>query len=435
MRNIFDYYKQSENQLTHALFSTLANDPALLRGFIKDICKVRGLKKNLHLSVQSYPFARAYTNKEIESRSIPDAWIYNNDGFALVFEAKITDTLTRQQLNSHKNTARKQGFENSRFYTITALPNARDFENWTQITWVNIYKWLRAKQPDHFLARHTADYFEILEARLHAKKTSKEFRMTAFTSFYPYYDNIYSYDLAKNNLGKAMDELRQKRNLVQELKMKREIPGRKSITGKDTTRVWDFLAVNAIANNKNFTNYLHLTLGINETEVEASITIPDKIITYQKNKIKNRGRDLDGAKRDEKLGKEKFIELCETILSNMADILTENPNAQPILRGIQRRYYPSQRSYPTTDTIIEADLRTAFSHYNGRQYPKYQLQWLEVIYGVFCKKKSNYQMQIGIKFPYEKCPNIKNANALDLIARSWIACKPLVELCQPENPD
>ena len=207
MRNIFDYYKQSENQLTHALFSTLANDPALLRGFIKDICGVRGAPKNLHLSVQRYPSARAYTDDEIKSRSIPDAWIYNDDGFALVFEAKISDSLTQPQLTSHENTARKQGFETPRFYTITALPNAGDFENWTQITWVSIYTWLKKQAHDNIWAKNLAEYFELLEARMFENEQLSNGKITTFTGF-PSYEDGYNYLVAKNTLRKALDELR-----------------------------------------------------------------------------------------------------------------------------------------------------------------------------------------------------------------------------------
>ncbi len=419
MRNIFDYYKQNENQLTHALFSTLDNDPALLRGFIKDICGVRGAPKNLHLSVQSYPFARAYTNKEIESRSIPDAWIYNNDGFALVFEAKITDTLKKKQLTSHQRTAEKQGFKKPRFYTITALSNAGDFDSWTEITWVSIYKWLRANETTYPLARHTADYFEILESRMHSKKSSQDFKMTTFTGFYPYYDDIYNHDLAKNTLKKAMGKLRTNKELMRDLCVNPK-SGRDKITGKNEIVVWDFLSMGK-ANKDEKTNKdsIHLTLGINDKNVEATITIPNSINTYQKNKIKD--LRIDG-----------FTKCCKEILEKMEKILDKNSGAQPILRGLQRRYYPSQSSYPTMDTIIEADLRTAFPHRKGKEFPKHQDQWLETIYDVFCNKHShtNYQIQVGIYFSYKKCKKIKTPDAIDFIADTWLACKPLIDACK-----
>ena len=432
MRNIFDYYKQSENQLTHALFSTLANDPVLLRGFIKDICKVRGLKKNLHLSVQSYPFARAYTNKEIESRSIPDAWIYNDDGFALVFEAKITDTLKKKQLTKHQKTAQKRGFETPLFYTITALPNAGDFENWTQITWVSIYKWLKNNETNHTLAKQAANYFELLEAQMLENKKLDNGNITTFTGF-PTYEDGYSYPLAKSTLKKAMDVLHKETKLIKQLNVNPKRNSKRAIKGTKGKGVWDTLALGDMKSGKNVTkSLLHLTLGINETSVEPMLTIPHNLITYQKNKIKNRGIGLDGAKLDENLGKEKFIELCQTILNNMKDILKDNPRAQPILRGFQRRYPHLGSDDPAIDTLIETDLRTAFPGYNGKEYPKYQTQWLEVIYDVFCKKKqtTNYQVQIGIRFSYKKCPNLQKENALDLIARSWLACEPLISLCK-----
>ena len=415
MRNIFDYYKQNENQLTHALFSTLANDNGLLNSFMRDICGVQGVQNNLRISVQSYPFEHAYAEAQNEARSIPDAWIYNSEGFALVFEAKITDNLTQPQLTSHENTARKQGFEIPRFYTITALPNAGNFENWTQITWVNIYKWLKKQPHDNIWAKNLAEYFEILEEKMCEEPPLNNVLLTAFTGF-PSYEDGYNYLVAKNTIRKAMDGLREDRRLVEQVYMNPAITGRGAITGHEGDGVWDYLSMDR-TEEEDFTKNLHLTLWINETAVEASITIPHNLATDKKNKIKE-------------LEIEYFRRRCQTILNNMTDILRDNPQAQPILRGIQR-HYPSRRAQPIIDTLIETDLRTAFENGNVQ---KYQPQWLPAIYDVFCNKESNYQMQIGMSFSYARCPNIKNADALDLIARSWIACKPLVDLCRLENP-
>ena len=429
MRNIFDYYKQSENQLTHALFSTLANDPALLRGFIKDICGVRGVKKNLHLSVQRYPSARAYTDEEIESRGIPDAWIYNDAKFALVFEAKIAASVEQAQLASHENIARKHGFDDVPFYTITAEPNTPRRKGWQNIRWHDIYIWLRKQEKERPWAKHTADYFELLEARMFENGQLNNGKITTFTGF-PSYEDGYSYLVAKSTLKKAMDTLHKETKLIEQLDVNPKKNSKRPIKGTKGKGVWDTLALGDMKSGKNVTkSLLHLTLGINETSVEPMLTIPHNLITYQKNKIKNRGIGLDGAKLDENLGKEKFIELCQTILNNMKDILKDNPHAQPILRGFQRRYPHLGSDDPAIDTLIEADLRTAFES-NGKV--KYQPQWLEVIYDVFCKKKqtTNYQMQIGIRFSYKKCPNLQKENALDLIVKSWLACKPLIDTCK-----
>ncbi len=233
------------------------------------------------------------------------------------------------------------------------------------------------------------------------------------------YENGYDYDSAKTTLVNAMDELRTNKTLMNDLGMNPD-SGRGTITGKNEIVVWDFLSMGtAPEDEKSKKDSIHLTLGINNKNVEATITIPNSINTYQKNRIKD-------------LRIEGFTKCCKEILDNMKPILKENLDAQPILRGLQRRYYPSQGSFPTMDTIIEADIRTAFKRNLGGEYPRYQAQWLRTIYAVFCKKEPdvNYQIQIGMYFSYEKCPNLQKENALDLIIASWLACKPLIDACK-----
>ena len=114
----------------------------------------------------------------------------------------------------------------------------------------------------------------------------------------------------------------------------------------------------------------------------------------------------------------------------MNPILKRDSDAKPIIRGLHR--HALQGSYTLImDTLIEADLRTAFENDDGI---KHQAQWLEVIYDVFCTKKrlTNYQVQIGINFPYYETAKIQEADALQLIIDSWLACKPLVDLCNPK---
>jgi hypothetical protein len=98
----------------------------------------------------------------------------------------------------------------------------------------------------------------------------------------------------------------------------------------------------------------------------------------------------------------------------------------PVFRGVQRRYR-TQRSIPSIDARIEFDLRTAFSSSGG---PKFQPHWLAAAYGAFVNKNSNYQMQFGVVFPYEKSVEIKTSRAIDLIAEAWIGCKPVIDLAK-----
>jgi hypothetical protein len=92
---------------------------------------------------------------------------------------------------------------------------------------------------------------------------------------------------------------------------------------------------------------------------------------------------------------------------------------------LQRRY-PTQR----VDATIEFDLRTAVASDSGQ--PKTQRQWLSAAYGSFVKKEgANYQIQMGVVFRYERCPELRDVGAIGLLASSWLACKPLVDLALP----
>ena len=88
--------------------------------------------------------------------------------------------------------------------------------------------------------------------------------------------------------------------------------------------------------------------------------------------------------------------------------------------------YPSQRSTPYVDATIDFDLRSAVSSSGP---PKMQPRWLSAAYGSFVNKKgTNYQIQMGVIFRYDRCPELRQVNALDLVASAWLACKPLVDL-------
>ena len=94
---------------------------------------------------------------------------------------------------------------------------------------------------------------------------------------------------------------------------------------------------------------------------------------------------------------------------------------------------PSQRAVPFVDARIEFDLRTAIP--SGGP-PKTQPRWLAAAYSSFVNRENtNYQIQIGVVFRYEHCPELRKTDALDLIAGAWLACKPLVDLARLSAQD
>ena len=45
-------------------------------------------------------------------------------------------------------------------------------------------------------------------------------------------------------------------------------------------------------------------------------------------------------------------------------------------------------------------------------------------YGAFVNRMgSNYQIQIGVSFPYDQCPPLRSDDALDLLASAWLVDK------------
>lgn len=105
-------------------------------------------------------------------------------------------------------------------------------------------------------------------------------------------------------------------------------------------------------------------------------------------------------------------------------MLRSNPGATPWFRGVQRRYR-SQRAQPDIDAQLDFDLRTAVPS-TGPQ--KVQPVWLFAAYAAFVSKRgSNYQIQVGAHFQYDRCPQLRRATALSLIAETWVACKPLID--------
>lgn len=111
MRNIFDQYDQPENRLTHALVCTLANERRLLRSFVQwmGAGKVPPVSR-LHIVEQQVP-GEVVSGEESESRGLPDACIYDDEGWVCLIEAKVQAGISVAQLRRHVATAKRYGFQ------------------------------------------------------------------------------------------------------------------------------------------------------------------------------------------------------------------------------------------------------------------------------------------------------------------------------------
>jgi hypothetical protein len=194
--------------------------------------------------------------------------------------------------------------------------------------------------------------------------------------------------------------------------MKPEVPGLKAITGRYGYGVWDFLWL--CEPEHHFTKYPHLTLIVRAQEVGAMVVVPNAVNKEVRRKL-------------EQLGEAGFQELTKKIIDNLEPLLRAHKGAKPWCSGAQRRW-ESMKNPPYNDATIGFDLRTAVSASGPL---KTNPRWLSAAYGSLVDKgRSNYQMSMGVVFPYEHCPELGRPDDIELIATAWLACKPLVDLAR-----
>ena len=319
--------------------------------------------------------------------------------------------LGSDQINRHRRTAERRGFNSINAVAIAPrLPSTLPADTML-LEWRDIYAWLWRHASNSMWAERTAKYLEIAEAKLIDAEQFVEGTLTMFSGFPFGRDHPFTYLEGKRVLELALAELRQRRDLRAQIKMNPMASGRGAITGRQGDAVWDILSLAGPDGIRVFTDFPHLTLGVRAQAVEATITIPNAVNRAIRRKLKS-------------LGEEEFQALTSRVVKNMKPLLRRCPGAAPWFRGVQRRY-KTQRSIPFIDAEIDFDLRTAVPNSGP---PKAQPQWLKAAYGSFVRKKgSNYQIQMGVVFRYDRCPELARPDAIDLIAAAWLACKPLVD--------
>jgi hypothetical protein len=144
MRNVFDQYNQPENRLTHAMVCTLSKDRRLIGPFVNwlgigSVPAVEGLR----LVEQQIP-GISVSGEEIEAKGLPDACLYDDEGWALLFESKVQAAISIDQLERHLKTAVHHGYENANVVLIAAngcrvaLP-----DRVKAVEWREVYYWFR----------------------------------------------------------------------------------------------------------------------------------------------------------------------------------------------------------------------------------------------------------------------------------------------------
>ena len=352
---------------------------------------------------------------EAERRGLPDGCIHDGSEWALLIESKAAAKVSIDQLKWHRRTAARRGFRGCRVLLISIGDPPARFPDWvTILRWSEVYSWLRREQPKSSWAAFAADYLEVAEMRGSADGYLKEGTLTKFAGvpFGP--DNPYTYTQAKRVLGLLRGELLKDRRLHRMLNADPESEGRGAITGSRGNSVWDFISLKTRRRAAVFTQAPRLTIGVHETFLGVSVTIPNGI------RPRFRTRMLGPQFED-------FEALIAQVTRELLRVHRRVKGVKPMITVVQRRYL-TQRSKPIHDCILQFDPRTALSKPDKlRGGVKAQPQWLRVTYDALRSRRSNLQFQIGAEFPYESCKVVRDSRIVQVVADTWIACKPLIK--------
>jgi len=418
MRNLFDQYDSPENRLTHALASCLAEDHRLLGRFVRWV--TAGSAPDVrHLAIveQQLPGDPELPEREADDRGLPDACIHDGESWCLVVESKVSAPLHADQLRRHRATLQRRGFEHVHVLAVTARdPDARAHDGVHRQTWTGIYKWARQEGQRSDWARRLAEYLEVAEMRMAESGYLTEGALTTFAGIPFGLDEPYHHPEAKRVLAVAMAALRRRTDLVRQLGIDPQAPGRSAIRGeKRGSTAWDVLQFACAGTDSHFYTRPHATLGIGRDEAGAFIVLP-----HSMNKgFRDRLRDL---------GDSEFVAIMQEITKRMLRGLRRAKGFVPRLELLQRHFL--NRSDSVDDACLKFDLRTALQleSATARDGVRFEPEWMQAVPRVLRRKQSNsnLQLMVGAWFPYDRCEAIRKPEALDHIAAAWIACKPML---------
>jgi len=272
--------------------TALYEDRKLLGLFLRELVKVKAPADPRKLSVleQQYPGEEEPSEEDLERRGIPDGWIFDEERWCVFIETKVIAKLDADQINRHRRTAERRGFQSITAVAIAPLLPGSLPAGTVLLEWRDVYAWLRRHSSDSTWAARAADYLEIAEANLIGTEQFVEGTLTMFSGFPFGRDHPFKYLEAKRVLELALAELRSSRELIGRLGVNPKVPGRPAITGLQGDRVWDFLSLSAPTEEENFTKYPHLSLGVLSQAVEAMVTVPHAVNNVMRRNIIKSGR-------------------------------------------------------------------------------------------------------------------------------------------------
>jgi hypothetical protein len=278
VRNVFDQYSQPENRLSHALAVALCEDPRLRRSFLRDIAGQDSAPERTWVVEQRLPGEPEQSEEEAERRGLPDLCIFAEEGWALAVESKVEAALSEDQLDRHRRTLQRRGFDKVGVLAITGKPGRLSPKQEAQHRrWTEIYDWTVHESKASQWARRLATYIETVERRMVEDEYLSEAALTHFSGISFDAEHPYTYQEGKRLLKLAMQELRKRKVLDKELGANLSGSGRSSITGTRRDGVWDFIPLKAARTAELFTNCSHLTLSIGTDRLWPIVTVPRRI--------------------------------------------------------------------------------------------------------------------------------------------------------------
>ena len=411
MRNIFDQYEQPENKLTHALACTLANEPRIIRPFLKwlRVDKIPHLK-DIQTAIQQSPGKQAIEEKKGQS-GLPDMCFFDEDGWAVLVECKVQSRVSTSQLLRHRKTAARYGYEEPFLVVIgVELPSRALPKRTRYVQWKDLYSWFAQRAEDSNWTKHFVDYMQVFEAKMLSQDYDIRGTLTMFDGFKFNDKNPYTYSEGKRLIKLLGEEFRKDKRLVRELGLDPQGKGRGAITRGQYGGVWDFIPLRIAKKAKLFTEHPHATMGIHPRWTNVAITVPNGVKGGIKGHLKAIGQD-------------GFYDLLSNIEQRLRKVLRGAPGSQPMFYLVQR-HYRSQRSSPVEDGRLDVDLRTAVK--TNATVLKYQPMWFESIYQILTNKKTNIQWGINVHFPYG-IKVMQSRKALRILSEAWTAMKPLMD--------
>jgi hypothetical protein len=189
---------------------------------------------------QQFPGEEEPSEEDAERRGIPDGWIYDDNGWCVFIETKVISKLTADQIQRHRRTAERRGFEHITAVAITPRIPVPAPSDTVLIEWRAVYAFLQRYRSISDWAARAADFLEIAEAKLVDTQQFPEGTLTHFSGFPFGPDHPFTYLEGKRVFGLAMGELRRSRDLQKKLGMNPNASGRPAITGRRGGAVWDF---------------------------------------------------------------------------------------------------------------------------------------------------------------------------------------------------